>query len=209
MHPAHAPRPLIQKGRKRFGKKRGSIRRWSLERSGRSQIQSDGSGRGRRKRHCRMGLRRGRRIRRGPGCRKTGPREEDTVQFTSTSRICPSTRRPARRQLTCQLCASRTGRSAMLPDHGPVIGTKVRRNSGKDMAPRWRELRGQVADRRCCLLVQTTAPGRREETPPFVDRLCSVRDPSDKVRPPCAGRMARGYWAKAETRNSVSFPPSW
>ena len=42
MRSPHATKPLKQNEPKRFGKKRGSIRRWSLERSGRSQIQSNG-----------------------------------------------------------------------------------------------------------------------------------------------------------------------
>jgi hypothetical protein len=61
----------------------------------------------------------------------------------------------------------------------------------------------------CRLLVQTVAPGREEKTPPFVDCLCSVSDRRYKTTPPCAERMARGHGAKAETRNSVSRPPSW
>ena len=42
MRALQAIKPLIQNSPKRFDKKRGSIRRWSLERSGRSQIQSSG-----------------------------------------------------------------------------------------------------------------------------------------------------------------------
>jgi hypothetical protein len=74
------------------------------------------NGRGRRKRHSPVALSRGRRIRLRTGCRRAGPREEDTVRLTSTVTICTLTIWSTMQGLVCQPCVFRTQRSALLTD---------------------------------------------------------------------------------------------
>jgi hypothetical protein len=87
------------------GQKKGSIRGWSLKDRTEVQIRSRADGRGRRIRHLPAGPSLGRRIRLKPVVADLTPREEETVQVTSTKRIWMSDRSPARWARECQPCA--------------------------------------------------------------------------------------------------------
>ena len=107
---SHAFRRLRQLGciwQKRSGKKRGSIRRWSLMTGSKSKSEVMANDEGGGYAICRVGIGRGRRIRRQPGCRRSGPREEEMVQITSTGTIWTVPEMSAMRAPACQLCAQR------------------------------------------------------------------------------------------------------
>jgi len=102
------------------------------------QIESNGLWRGRRIRLQPVDLCPGRRIGLQSGCRRAGPREEDTVRLTSTTGIWTLTVWSAMRPGSCQPCVFRRDRSARLPfDNGPVIGGRASAASAqtKKVAP--------------------------------------------------------------------------
>lgn len=83
-------------------------------------------GRGRRCTICRLGLRRGRRIRRKPGVERSEPREEVRVGSTSTGPIWVRARQSARGGRSCQLCAPCRERAAVLTEKiGPRPGGRA------------------------------------------------------------------------------------
>ena len=102
-----APPPTWLHLAEAFWKKRGSIRRWSLMTGSKSKSEVMANDEGGGYAICRVGIGRGRRIRRQPGCRRSGPREEEMVQITSTGTIWTVPEMSAMRAPACQLCAQR------------------------------------------------------------------------------------------------------
>jgi hypothetical protein len=155
------------------GQKKGSIRRWSLRDRTEVQIQSRADGRGRRIRHLPMDPRLGRRIRLGPVVADLAPREEETVQVTSTKRIWMQDRSAARWATVCQPCAPCREGSVWLP-------RTRRRRIGKNSAP----LEGRAGPSRRRQAARgggTDAdPREEEEKAGAVDGACMVEGPGQQ-----------------------------
>ena len=162
MRSPHVAKPLKQKEPKRFGKKEAPSEDGALNdrAEAKSKVMANG---------------RGRRIRHSPG--GSAPREEDTAPTRVSQNQTEGggygaahidkanmtldhlvsnapTDMPAMRALQVLV-------SLVALHHTAVMGLKDGKDR-KDMAPRWGELRGQVASGSAACL-QTTAPGREEE----------------------------------------------
>ena len=124
----------------------------------------------------RLGISRGRRIRRQPGCRRTEPREEEKVPSTSTGVYMPAARPPGNAPKGMTAMHQAQGRSGVLTDHAGVTRLRMRKRNGPALG-------GAAPVKR----------RRREggETPPLVDCTCRVLPPPFKSRLPCAGRGAQ------------------
>jgi hypothetical protein len=114
------------------------------------------NGRGRRIRHSPMDIGCGRRMQRQSGVAVLKPREEERAQSTSTRPNMPFDRLVSNAAGRMAAMRSVQGRSVVLTDHAAVSGHVP----GKSMAPRWGELRGQVASgSAACLLKRRRREG--------------------------------------------------